>query len=132
MDWTEWLLSREFRQFVLAHDLFIPLLFVARVVGVTALEWWLPARKVPYRTLLAMGIIGATMVGYLMIPVAQYLSEKILIHPVLPEVILILPTALLFVFYYAVGDFGAYWVHRLLHLAPLWRMHKWHHSPTTM
>ena len=132
MDCIEWLLSREFRRFVLAHDLFIPLLFIARVVGVTALEWFFPARKVPYRALLAMDIVGATLVGYLMIPAALYLSEKIVIHPVLPKVILALPTALLFVLYYMVGDFGAYWIHRLLHLAPLWRMHMWHHSPTHM
>lgn len=132
MDWIEWLLSREFRQFVLQHDLFIPLLFIARVLVMTALEWVVPARNVPYRTLLAMDIVGAALVGYLMLPAARYLSEKIVIHPVFPETILTLPTAMLFVFYYLVGDFGAYWVHRLLHLTSLWRMHKWHHSPTTM
>ena len=71
MDWIAWLWSGEFRRFVLTHDLFIPLLFIARVVGVTALEWLLPARKVPYRTVLAMDIVGATLVGYLMIPVAH-------------------------------------------------------------
>ena len=132
MDWIEWLLSREFRQFVLQHDLFIPLLFVGRVLAMTAVEWVVPARKVPYRTLLAMDIVGAAVVGYLMLPAARYLSEKIVIYPLLPEAILTLPMALRFVVYYLVGDFGAYWVHRFLHLTPFWRMHKWHHSPTTM
>jgi sterol desaturase/sphingolipid hydroxylase (fatty acid hydroxylase superfamily) len=98
----------------------------------TALERVAPAREVPYRTLLAMDIAGAALVGYLMIPAARYLSETIVIQPVLPEAILTMPTALLFAFYYLVGDFWAYRVHRLLHLAPLWRMHQWHHSPTTM
>lgn len=119
MDWIEWLLSGEFRQFVLQYDLFIPLLFLARVLVMTALEWVVPARNVPYRTLLAMDIVGAALVGYLMLPAARYLSEKIVIHPVFPETILTLPTAMLFVFYYLVGDFGAYWVHQLLHLTPL-------------
>lgn len=132
MDWIEWLLSKEFREFALTHDLFIPLLFIARVVGMTALEWLFPARKVPYRTLLVMDIVGAALVGYLLLPAARYLSEKIAIHPALPDVILNLPTVMLFVCYYIAGDFGAYWVHRLLHLAPLWRMHKWHLSPTGM
>ncbi|OQW36927.1 MAG: hypothetical protein A4E19_14415 [Nitrospira sp. SG-bin1] len=75
MDWIEWLLSKEFREFVLAHDLFIPLLFTARVVGMTALEWMFPARNVPYRTLLAMDIVGSALVGYLMLPAARYLRN---------------------------------------------------------
>lgn len=132
MDWLEWLLSRELHQVVLQHDLFIPLLFIVRVLAMTALEWVIPAREVPYRTLLALDIVGAALVGYLMIPAARYLSEMIVIHPVIPEAVLTWPTAMLFAFYYLVGDFGAYWVHRLLHLTPFWRMHKWHHSPTTM
>lgn len=132
MEWIEWLLSREFRQFVLTHDLFIPLLFIARVVGVTAIEWMCPARKVPYRTLLAMDIVGAAMVGYLVLPAALYLSQKIAIRPVIPEVVLALPTVLLFIPYYIMGDFGAYWMHRLMHSKPVWRVHKWHHSPTTL
>jgi hypothetical protein len=44
MDWVEWFLSREFRQFVLEHNLFFPLLFVVRLVGVTVLGLLRPAR----------------------------------------------------------------------------------------
>ena len=40
--------EREFRQFILNHDLFIPLLFLARVIFVTALELIAPARKISY------------------------------------------------------------------------------------
>ena len=94
MDWIEWLLSRDVRQFVLAHDLFIPLLFMARVVAMTAVEWIYPAREVAYRSLLAMDIVGAALVGYLMIPAARYVSENIIIHPILPDTILALPTAM--------------------------------------
>lgn len=108
MEWIEWLLSREFRQFVFDHSLFIPLLFTTRVILVTAL------------------------VGYLLLPAALYVSERIVIRPVLPEFISALPTAATFALYYVVGDFGAYWVHRFLHLSPFWRIHKWHHSPTHM
>ncbi len=132
MEWIEWLLSREFRQFVLDHDLFIPLLFAARVVCVTTLEWIVPARTVPYRSVLLMDIAGATMVGYLMLPAALYVSERIVVQPAVPEFILALPTAAVFALYYIMGDFGAYWVHRFLHLAPFWRIHKWHHSPGHM
>ncbi len=132
MEWIEWLLSREFRAFVLDHGLFIPLLFVARVIGVTALEFMVPARKVPYRAVLVMDIIGAVLIGYLIIPVALYLSDWIAIRPVLPDAILALPTVVIFVLYYIVGDFGAYWMHRFWHLSLIWPVHKWHHSPTSM
>jgi len=132
MEWIEWLLSRESRQFIFDHDLFIPLLFTTRVIVVTALERMMPARELPYRSLLLMDIAGSTLVGYLLLPAALYVSERIVIRPVLPECISAFPTAAAFALYYVVGDFGAYWVHRFLHLSPFWRIHKWHHSPTHM
>ena len=132
MEWIEWLQSRESRQFVFDHGLFIPLLFTARVVFVTALEWMMPAREVPYRSILVMDIVGATLVGYLLLPVALCVSERIVIRPVLPELVSALPSAAAFALYYVVGDFGAYWVHRFLHLSPVWRIQKWHYSPTHM
>ncbi len=132
MEWIEWLFSREFRQFILNHDLFIPLLFTARVIFVTALEWIVPARKVPYRSLLLMDIVGATLVGYVMLPIALYVSERLIIRPALPEFILTLPAAAVFFLYFVVGDFGAYWMHRFMHSGPVWRIHKWHHSPKSM
>jgi len=132
VEWVEWLLSRELRQFVLDHNLFFPLLFVVRVFGVTGLEWLVPARDVRYRAVLPHDIVGAALLAFVMIPAAQQLSGFLLVRPVVPESILALPTAATFLVYYVVGDFGAYWMHRFLHLRPVWRAHKWHHSPTTM
>ncbi|HEX6727454.1 MAG TPA: hypothetical protein VF078_08870, partial [Nitrospira sp.] len=111
MEWIEWFQSREFRQFIFDHGLFIPLLFTVRVVFVTALEWMMPAREVPYRSILVMDIVGATLVGYRLLPVALCVSERIVIRPVLPELVSALPRAAAFALYYVVGDFGAYWVH---------------------
>ena len=34
--------------------------------------------------------------------------------------------------YLILADFGHYWVHRLTHTKYVWRVHKWHHSPTYM
>ncbi|MDI3464719.1 MAG: hypothetical protein OJF50_003540 [Nitrospira sp.] len=132
MEWIEWLLSREFRQLVFDHALFIPLLFTARVIVVTALERIMPAREVPYRSIILMDVAGAALVGYLLLPAALYVSERIVIQPVLPEFISALPTAAAVALYYVAGDFGAYWVHRFLHFSPFWRIHKWHHSLTHM
>ena len=112
MEWIEWVFSREFRQFILNHDLFIPLLFVARVIFVTALELIAPARKISYRSVILYDLIGCTLVGYILIPASQFLSNRIALRAGVPEVILALPVAASFLLYYAVGDFGAYWMHR--------------------
>ncbi|WHZ26719.1 MAG: hypothetical protein OJF51_001515 [Nitrospira sp.] len=108
MEWIEWLLSREFRQFIFDHNLFIPFLFTTRVIVVTVLERMMPAREVPYRSLLLMDVAGAALVGYLLLPAALYVSERIVMRPVLPEFISTLPTVAAFALYYVVGDFGAY------------------------
>lgn len=132
MEWLEWLLSREFRQFILSHDLFVPLLFLARVIFVTALELIAPARKISYRSVFLYDLVGCTLVGYILIPAAEFLSNRIALQASVPEVIMELPIAASFLLYYVVGDFGAYWMHRLMHTKAVWRAHKWHHSPTTM
>jgi len=132
MEWIDWLLDREFRQFILHFDLFIPLLFAARVIGVTGLEWLLPARTVPYRSIFLRDIVGSTLVGYLLVPLAQYVSNHIVVRPAVPEAVMALPVPAVFLIYYLIGDFGAYWMHRFMHLSQVWRVHKWHHSPTSM
>ena len=37
---------REHFRFLLDHDLFFPLLFLGRLIGITAIELWRPAREV--------------------------------------------------------------------------------------
>ena len=132
MEWIEWVLSREFRQFILEHNLFIPLLFIARAVAVTTLELIVPARNISYRSVIAPDLIGSLFVGYLIVPASEFLSTRVMPRASAPEFILALPAAATFIIYYVVGDFGAYWMHRLMHTKPVWRVHKWHHSPTTM
>ena len=78
-------ISREFRQFFLNHDLFIPLLFLARVIFVTALELIAPARKISYRSVILYDLFGCTLVGYLLIPASQFLSYRIALHASVPQ-----------------------------------------------
>ncbi|THJ19817.1 MAG: sterol desaturase family protein [Nitrospira sp. CG24D] len=132
MEWIEWLLSREFRQFLFDNNLFFPLLFVARLLSMTTLESFVPARKVSYRSVLFLDIIGFAVLVYLTAPFAGYLRSFIAVKPVVPESILTLPTVVGLFLYYVIGDFGAYWMHRFWHLSPIWRIHKWHHSATSM
>ena len=132
MDWVEWLLSREFRQFVLDHHLFFPLLFVGRLIGVTTLELFRPARKVPYRKLIWRDVLLISIYWFGMVPVAEYIDRWIAIRPQLPEAILRMPLLLRLLCYFLIADFGHYWIHRLMHQKYVWRIHKWHHSPTHM
>ncbi len=132
MEWLEWLLSREFRQFVLEHNLFFPLLFVGRLIGVTALEWFRPARNVPYRKLIGRDVLLISVYWFGMVPIAEYIDGWIAVRPHLPEAILQMPLLLRLLCYFLIADFGHYWIHRLMHQKHVWRIHKWHHSPTHM
>src|SRR5215217_9066951 len=108
MEWIDWILSREFRQYLLDQDLFFPLLFAGRLVGVTLLESLVPARKVMYRSMLWQDVLGAMTLVYITVPLADYASKFIVIRPSLPQAVLTLPTVVTFILYYLVGHFGAY------------------------
>jgi sterol desaturase/sphingolipid hydroxylase (fatty acid hydroxylase superfamily) len=132
MEWVDWVLSREFRQFILDNGLFFWLLFLARVVGVTALELVAPARSISYRSVIVQDVTAFLFYQFVVLSVAGILSSYVAIRASIPDVIMALPVWVRFIMYFIVGDFGAYWLHRLLHTRHLWRAHKWHHSPTTM
>ncbi len=132
MEWIEYIFSHEFRAFILDNHLFVLLLFLARALAFTGLELIVPARKISYRSVFLYDLIGCTLVGFVLVPAAQFLSNQIVIRAHVPEFILALPVGIRFVLYYVVGDFGAYWMHRFVHLHPIWRIHKWHHSPATL
>ncbi len=101
MEWIQrlWLVTKDFRIFLLDNDLFFPLLFVARLIGVTLLEWLIPARKVSYRSVLWLDIIGAIILVYVTTPAAGYLRDFIAIQPSLPKSILTLPPVVTFLLY---------------------------------
>lgn len=132
MEWIEWVLSDEFRRYILDHHLIFPLIFVVRLFGVTALELLRPARKVPYRRLIGRDILLISIYWFGMVPIAEYFDRLIAIRPHLPQAIHEMPLVLRLFCYFLIADFGHYWIHRLMHLKPVWRIHKWHHSPKHM
>jgi sterol desaturase/sphingolipid hydroxylase (fatty acid hydroxylase superfamily) len=132
MDWADWLLGQEVRQFVLDHHLVYPLVFALRLFGVTALELLRPARTVPYRKLIGRDILLISIYWFGMVPIAEYIDRLIAIRPHLPQVIHEMPLPLRLFCYFLIADFGHYWIHRLMHMKHVWRIHKWHHSPTHM
>jgi len=132
MEWVEWLLSREFRQFILDNNLFFPLLFVARFVGITAVELIRPARMVTYRKVVLKDLTVAVLYFFVIFPLAIEIDRWIAIRPQLPEMVLTMPFPIRVFSYFIIADFGHYWIHRFMHTKQVWRIHKWHHSPTYM
>lgn len=132
MEWIEWLLSREFRQFILENNLFFPLLFLVRLIGVTAVELIRPARKVAYHKVILKDLTVAVVYFFVIFPVAVRIDNWIAIRPHLPQTILAMPLLLRVLCYLLIADFGHYWIHRLMHHKYVWRIHKWHHAPTYM
>ena len=96
-----------------------------------AVEISRPARPLQYRRVIVKDLVALGMynVFFLLavnitdrIPLPQYASANILTLPLFIKLIL----------FYIVEDFGLYWVHRIMHTGPVWRVHKWHHSPQHM
>ncbi|SLM47954.1 putative sterol desaturase [Nitrospira japonica] len=132
MEWFEWVFTREFRQYLLAHDLVFPLLFLIRLLGVTAIELIRPARKVEYSRVIVYDFAVFLLYQFIIFPIAGYIDLWIAVRPNLPDVVLNLPLPLRVTAYFVIADFGHYWIHWLMHTAPVWRIHKWHHVPTYM
>ncbi len=107
-------------------------LFGFRLILLTALEKWAPAHPVSYRKTLPGDILAMLVLIFGVVPAADFLNRWIAYQPTLPQWILQWPLAIRLVVYVGLADFGAYWVHRLVHTRYLWRTHKWHHSPTYM
>ncbi len=63
---------------------------------------------------------------------AVVITDRIPVPRYVPAAILELPFSLKLPLFFIVEDFGLYWVHRLMHTRHVWRVHKWHHSPTYM
>lgn len=112
--------------------LLLALLFVMRIVFLTALEQLRPAHPVRYREVMLRDIAAALVCGIVIIPAAGFVNRWVAFRPPVPHEILSLPLAARFLLYLVIADFGHYWVHRLMHTRYLWSTHKWHHVPTYM
>jgi sterol desaturase/sphingolipid hydroxylase (fatty acid hydroxylase superfamily) len=99
----------------------------------TALEFMRPARPINYRAVIKNDLIALALYQLLFVPVALYVSNRAVKPPdFLFKGFLELPLPIRVILYYFIADFGTYWFHRLMHGRYLWRIHKWHHSPTYM
>jgi sterol desaturase/sphingolipid hydroxylase (fatty acid hydroxylase superfamily) len=112
--------------------LFVALLFVTRLVVLTTVERIHPARPVRYREVMLRDIAAAVVFGLAIGPVAELANRWLALRPAAPHAVMALGLVWRFLLYLVIADFGYYWVHRLMHTSYLWRIHKWHHSPTYM
>jgi sterol desaturase/sphingolipid hydroxylase (fatty acid hydroxylase superfamily) len=112
--------------------LFFPLLFVARLVGFTAVELVRPARTVSYRKVVLYDLTVFAVYQVFIFPAALQIDTWIVVRPHLPDTILAMPLVVRVLCYLIIADFGHYWIHRLMHHKRLWRIHKWHHAPDYM
>jgi len=99
----------------------------------TALELVRPARLINYRAVIKNDLVALALYQLLFFPAALYVSNRaVKPHYFFFKELLELPLLLRVILFYVVADFGSYWFHRLMHTRYVWRVHKWHHSPTYM
>ena len=94
-------------------------------------EWRFPARPIAYRSVFWRDLIALGLYNVSFLAVVQA-TDRIPIPNYMPAALYSLPTVVKLALFYIVEDFGLYWVHRLMHTKPVWRIHRWHHSPTSL
>lgn len=103
--------------------------FLLRVLVWTAIERRHQAYEIRHREVI-WGDIAAAMLMLAILGAANRIDSWLLIKPAIPASVMALPFTFRFLMYWVIADFGFYWIHRLMHAPFLWRIHKWHHSPT--
>jgi len=98
----------------------------------TVAELVRPARKLRYGKALPLDIVAFVLYQVAVVPVAQMVTDPIfyVIHP--PSALLDIWLPVRVVAFYLLADLGSYWMHRLMHTRHVWRVHRWHHSPTQL
>jgi sterol desaturase/sphingolipid hydroxylase (fatty acid hydroxylase superfamily) len=129
---VDWIVSPDAGRLDSAHALFFPLLFVARLIGFTAVELVRPARTVSYRTIVLNDLTAFAVYQLVIFPLALRIDTWLVVRPHLPGTILAMPLVFRVLCYLIIADLGHYWIHRLMHHRHLWRIHKWHHAPDYM
>jgi sterol desaturase/sphingolipid hydroxylase (fatty acid hydroxylase superfamily) len=129
-------LSIDTLQSLLSNIVAVPILFTVvllllRAIIMTAAELVQPANVVPYRNLWWRDGMAWIAYTFAIVPIAFGLNKLIGVEALrLPGALVALPLALRLAMFTVLVDLGYYWVHRFMHTRHVWRVHKWHHSPT--
>lgn len=122
---------------ILHQILYSPVLFFGSFFLLRA-GLWIPierfwrARSIEYRRVAPRDFGAQLFHVFLVVPVVIYLYHLMVVNTSFPTVTARLPLSVRVAIYFVVSDLGYYFAHRLMHTSPLWRTHKWHHSPHYM
>lgn len=112
---------------------FLGLLFFFQVAFFGWIESRWGARQVEWRKVLLGDLLSVLFFAFVVRRAANHLNAWTgFYYGPWPAAIGSWPFPVRLVLYLVVADFGAYWMHRLVHLKPLWRVHRWHHAPSHM
>jgi sterol desaturase/sphingolipid hydroxylase (fatty acid hydroxylase superfamily) len=111
---------------------FFSVFALVQVVVFGWIEWRWGARRIEWRKVLLADLVSVAFLGLVTQRVAAYLNVWTNVRGPWPAAIATWPFALRLLLFFLVADFAAYWMHRLVHIGLLWRVHRWHHSPTHM
>ncbi|MEJ8854598.1 sterol desaturase family protein [Variovorax robiniae] len=119
---------------LLSHPLAFKIsLFLLLVMLFGLLEWLWAARQIEWRKVLVRDLVAQVFGAFVVAKAAFHLNLWLHVQGApWPEAIEAWPFPVRLLLYLMVADFGAYWMHRLVHIGVLWRVHRWHHSPTHM
>jgi sterol desaturase/sphingolipid hydroxylase (fatty acid hydroxylase superfamily) len=97
-------------------------------------EFVIPARKVPYRRVIPLDVVSGIYYQAVVYTVAVMVSNPLFSPYHIPPTLLrgSIPLPLRVLLFYLCADCGSYWMHRLMHTRFVWRIHKFHHSPTAI
>ena len=101
-------------------------------VVITVAELVVPARKLKYRKALPMDVIAFAVYQFAMVPAAVYITDPLYHYVPIPSAVTEIVWPIRLVTFYLLADMGSYWMHRLMHTRHVWRVHRWHHSPTEL
>jgi sterol desaturase/sphingolipid hydroxylase (fatty acid hydroxylase superfamily) len=107
-------------------------LLIMRLVAWTVLERFFTAHKFNPRAVIVSDLATTFFLVLVTAPIVTKLIAYMDLRVTVPHAIASLPLAARLVLYIVLADLGHYCVHRLMHHPRMWRIHKWHHSPTHM
>jgi sterol desaturase/sphingolipid hydroxylase (fatty acid hydroxylase superfamily) len=111
---------------------YIAFLFLVRLVVWTLVERRWPAYQVNLRQVFLRDLATTLFLFFVTFPAASWVTAHLPLRQLLPAAVQSWPIPVRFLLYLVLADLGHYWIHRLMHLPALWRVHKWHHAPEHM
>jgi sterol desaturase/sphingolipid hydroxylase (fatty acid hydroxylase superfamily) len=106
--------------------------YVALAVIFTVAELVRPARKVRYAKALPLDLVAFAVYQLAVFPAAAWVTDPVYGYIHVPSLVLDVWLPVRVAVFYLLADLGSYWMHRLMHTRHVWRVHRWHHSPTQL